>query len=91
MKQTLKNPCCPAGGWPTHPSGNRRSARLGFCPLDPVETKIMARFATLGIGPRGALDTKALSPEILKGVQGEKQNKGQVKKPMASNFISTVL
>jgi len=42
---------------------------LGFCPPNPAETEIMARFAKLGIGPHGAFDAKALSPEMLKAVQ----------------------
>jgi hypothetical protein len=35
---------------------------------NPAETEIMARFATLGIGCRGAFDKKALSPEVFKAV-----------------------
>ncbi len=42
---------------------------LGFCPPNPAETDILARFAKLGIGPHGAFDAKALSPEMLKAVQ----------------------
>ncbi|HEX9167551.1 MAG TPA: DUF1254 domain-containing protein, partial [Roseiarcus sp.] len=42
---------------------------LGFCPPNPAETEIMARFARLGIGPHGTFDTKALPPEMLKAVQ----------------------
>jgi hypothetical protein len=42
---------------------------LGFCPPNPAETDIMARFAKLGIGPHGTFDAKALSPEMLKAVQ----------------------
>jgi hypothetical protein len=42
---------------------------LGFCPPNPAETEIMARFAKLGIGPHGTFDAKALSPEMLKAVQ----------------------
>jgi hypothetical protein len=42
---------------------------LGFCPPNPAETEIMARFAKLGIGPRGTFDAKALSPEMLKAVE----------------------
>jgi hypothetical protein len=41
---------------------------LGFCPTNPAETEIMARFASLGIGPRGTFDIKALTPEIRKAV-----------------------
>jgi hypothetical protein len=42
---------------------------LGFCPPNPAETDILARFARLGIGPHGTFDAKALSPEMLKAVQ----------------------
>ncbi len=42
---------------------------LGFCPPNPAETDILARFAKLGIGPHGTFDAKALSPEMLKAVQ----------------------
>ena len=42
---------------------------LRFCPPNPAETDILARFAKLGIGPHGTFDAKALSPEMLKAVQ----------------------
>jgi len=42
---------------------------LGFCPPNPAETKMMARFAKLGIGPRAKFDPQALSPEMLQAVQ----------------------
>ena len=42
---------------------------LGFCPPNAVETKMLARFAELGIGPRKTFDPQALSPEILQAVQ----------------------
>ena len=42
---------------------------LGFCPPNPAETEIMARFAKLGIGPHGTFDAKVLSPEMLTAVQ----------------------
>jgi hypothetical protein len=42
---------------------------LGFCPPNPAETEIMARFAKLGIGPHGTFDARALSPEMLKALQ----------------------
>ena len=45
---------------------------LGFCPPSPAETEIMARFASLGIGPHRAFDINALTPElrgaVLKGM-----------------------
>jgi hypothetical protein len=42
---------------------------LQFCPPNPAETEIMARFAKLGIGPHGTFDAKTLSPEMLKAVE----------------------
>ena len=42
---------------------------LGFCPPNAVETKMLARFAELGIGPRKTFDPQALSPEMLQAVQ----------------------
>ena len=42
---------------------------LQFCPPNPAETDVMARFAKLGIGPHGTFDAKALSPEMLKAVE----------------------
>ena len=42
---------------------------LGFCPPNPTETKMLARFAKLGIAPRAKFDPQALSPEILQAVQ----------------------
>ncbi len=41
---------------------------LQFAPTDPSETEIMARFARLGLGARGAFDAKTLSPEIREAV-----------------------
>ena len=41
---------------------------LGFCPPNPAETKIMARFAALGIGPGRTFDIKTLTPEMRKAV-----------------------
>ncbi|HKT99392.1 MAG TPA: DUF1254 domain-containing protein [Paraburkholderia sp.] len=42
---------------------------LGFCPTHPSETKLMARFARLGIGASGSFDAQKLSPEIRKAVE----------------------
>jgi hypothetical protein len=41
---------------------------LGFCPPNPAETEVMARFAKLGIGPAGTFDSKTLTPEMRKAV-----------------------
>ena len=42
---------------------------LAFCPPNPAEKDMLARFAKLGIGPHGAFDAKTLSSETLKAVQ----------------------
>jgi hypothetical protein len=42
---------------------------LQFCPTNPSEKQSMARFAKLGIGPKGDFDPQKLSPEIGKAVQ----------------------
>ena len=42
---------------------------LGFCPPNPAETALMARFARLGIGPHGTFDPQALSPDMLQAIQ----------------------
>lgn len=41
---------------------------LGFCPTDPSEKDLMARFGALGIGPNGAFDADTLSPELRQAV-----------------------
>ena len=43
---------------------------LQFCPTNPSEKQLMARFAKLGIGPNGNFDPQKLSPEIGKAVEG---------------------
>jgi hypothetical protein len=42
---------------------------LQFCPTDPSETALMARFAKLNIGEGKTFDAKALSPEMRKAVE----------------------
>ena len=37
---------------------------LGFCPTDPSETELMARFAKIGVGAGKTFDASKLSPEI---------------------------
>jgi hypothetical protein len=37
---------------------------LRFCPTDPSETQLMARFATVGIGAGKTFDVEKLSPEM---------------------------
>ena len=42
---------------------------LQFCPTNPSETELMARFAKLGIGAGKTFDANALSPEMRKAVE----------------------
>ena len=42
---------------------------LRFCPTDPSETELMARFAKLGIGAGRTLDISKLSPEMKTAVE----------------------
>jgi len=42
---------------------------LRFCPTDPSETKLMARFARLGLGANGRFDAQKLSPQIRTAVE----------------------
>lgn len=41
---------------------------LQFCPTDPSETELMARFAKIGIGAGKTFDPSSLSPEIKSAV-----------------------
>ncbi|WP_245441435.1 DUF1254 domain-containing protein [Rhizobium vallis] len=42
---------------------------LQFCPVNPLETEMMARFAKLGIGAGKTFDPQALPPELLEAVE----------------------
>jgi hypothetical protein len=42
---------------------------LRFCPTDPTEKALMARFSKLNIGAGKTFDAKALSPEMRKAVE----------------------
>ena len=42
---------------------------LQFCPTNPGETELMARFAKLGIGAGKPFDANALSPEMKKAIE----------------------
>jgi hypothetical protein len=42
---------------------------LRFCPTDPSEKELMARFAKLGLGANGQFDSQKLSPEMRQAVQ----------------------
>jgi len=48
---------------------NELSFILQFCPTDPSETELMARFAKLGIGARKNFDVGKLSPEMKTAVE----------------------
>jgi hypothetical protein len=43
---------------------------LQFCPTDPSETELRARFAKLNIGAGWTFDANKLSPELKKAVEG---------------------
>ena len=42
---------------------------LSFCPPDPSETALRARFAKLGLGGHGTFDAASLSPERRKAIE----------------------
>ena len=42
---------------------------LQFCPADPSETELMARFAKIGVGAGKALDASKLSPEMTAAIE----------------------
>src|SRR5438477_3546938 len=42
---------------------------LQFCPTDPSETELMARFARIGVGAGKTMDASKLSPEMKAGVE----------------------
>ena len=42
---------------------------LQFCPTDPSETELMARFAKIGVGAGETFDASALSPEIKTAIE----------------------
>ncbi len=43
---------------------------LQFCPTDPSETELMARFAKIGVGAGKTFDASKLSPEMAKAIEG---------------------
>ena len=42
---------------------------LQFCPTDPSETELMARFARIGIGAGKTIDASTLSPEVRAAIE----------------------
>jgi hypothetical protein len=42
---------------------------LGFCPTNPSETELMARFAKIGVGPGQIFDPGKLSPELKEAIE----------------------
>jgi hypothetical protein len=42
---------------------------LGFCPTDPSETELMARFAKIGVGAVKTFDASKLSPEMKTAIE----------------------
>ena len=43
---------------------------LQFCPTDPSETELMARFAKIGVGGGKTFDASRLSPDMAKAIEG---------------------
>jgi hypothetical protein len=43
---------------------------LEFCPTDPSETELMARFAKIGVGARQTMDASRLTPEMKAAIEG---------------------
>ena len=43
---------------------------LQFCPTNPSETELVARFAKIGIGAGKTFDASKLSPEMTKAIEG---------------------
>ena len=43
---------------------------LQFCPTDPSETELMARFAKIGVGAGKTFDASKLSPEMKNAIEG---------------------
>ena len=42
---------------------------LQFCPTDPSETELMARFARIGVGAGKTFDASKLSPEVKTAIE----------------------
>src|SRR5438270_6448798 len=42
---------------------------LGYCPTDPSETELMARFAKIGVGAGKKIDASKLSPEMKTAIE----------------------
>jgi len=42
---------------------------LGYCPTDPSEVELMARFAKIGVGAGKTFDASKLSPEMKKAIE----------------------
>jgi hypothetical protein len=43
---------------------------LEFCPTDPSETELMARFAKIGVGAGKTMDASKLTPEMKAAIEG---------------------
>jgi hypothetical protein len=48
---------------------NELSFILKFCPTNPAEKNLMARFAKIGVGAGKSLDVNSLSPELRKALE----------------------
>jgi hypothetical protein len=66
---------------------------LQFCPTDPSETELMARFARIGVGAGKTLDASKLSPEmkaaIEQGMAHAWADFGGLEKQMAAGKVTS--
>src|SRR2546430_11620492 len=66
---------------------------LQFCPTDPSETELMARFARIGVGAGKTMDASKLSPEmkaaVEKGVADAWADFGELEKQFAAGKVTS--
>ena len=66
---------------------------LQFCPTDPSETELMARFARIGVGAGKAMDASKLSPEmkaaVEQGVADAWADFGELEKQFAAGKVTS--
>ena len=66
---------------------------LQFCPTDPSETELMARFARIGVGAGKTMDASKLSPEmkaaVEQGVADAWADFGELEKQFAAGKVTS--
>src|SRR5437762_4451910 len=66
---------------------------LQFCPTDPSETELMARFARIGVGAGKTMDATKLSPEmkaaVEQGVADAWADFGELEKQFAAGKVTS--